>query len=431
MYEPLLVDLVSWIALAIIVVGLCQTALYIVQIAAAAWAMFRRPPENRSWVIWKRYHALCPPISLIVPAFNEALTIKESLKSLTSLEYPNFEVIVVNDGSTDDTLNLIIEEWALEPDTRYYETELPHQRIKGVYCSADKRVTLVDKDNGGKGDAQNAGVDVSRNPLICVIDGDSLLEPDALLRAVRPFIEDPEKTIAVGGTIRLANGSKFGNGRVSDLQLPSSSVSMLQVVEYLRAFLIARLAWSSLDTLMLISGAFSMFRKTELVEVGGFTPKSLGEDLDVIVKLHKHMRDHGREYRVGFVPDPVCWTEAPESLEILARQRMRWQKGAMEVFWRYRNMLFNPRYGRIGMIGYAQLLIFDILGPIAEALGFLDPREGEDGVEAVLEVRQRARPHGVNGVEGLRCRAVFEAVAPQPVEDEALEFGCRVTVRGL
>lgn len=371
MHSPLIVELVTWFALAIIVVGLSQTALYIFQIGAAAWAMFRNPPENKSRVIWQRYNALCPPISLIVPAFNEALTIKESLTSLTSLEYPNFEVVVVNDGSLDNTRDLIIEEWGLVPDMRYYDRELSHQPIKGLYTSADNRLTLVDKRNGGKADAQNAGVNVSKNPLVCVIDGDSVLEPDALLRAVRPFIEDPDRVIAVGGTIRLANGSTFRNGRVSDLRLPNGAISMFQVVEYLRAFLIARLAWSSLDTLMLISGAFSMFRKKELVEVGGFTPGSLGEDLDVVVKLHKHMRDQKRDYRIGFVPDPVCWTEAPESLKILSRQRLRWQKGAIEVFWRYRHMLFNPRYGRIGLLGFAQLLIFDILGPIAEALGYI------------------------------------------------------------
>ncbi len=356
----------------VIACGLAQTAVYLLQLVLAAMALFRRPPVERATLLWRRYSDVAPPVALVVPAYNEEMNVVESVRSLLSMEYPAYEVIVVNDGSRDATLDRLIEAYQLHLVTRPYEEALSHAPVRATYASQfSNRLFVVDKENGGKADAQNAGINVSRAPLFCVIDADLILEPDALLRAVHPFIDDPVRTIAVGGTIRIANGSEVSGGRVSNVRLPRKLLPLLQIVEYLRAFLMARLAWSRINSLMLVSGAFGIFRRREAVEVGGFTKGSMGEDLDFIVKLHRHMRDNRRDYRIEFIPEPVCWTEAPESLDVLGKQRSRWQRGSLEVFFRYRSMLFNPRYGRIGFLGFGHILLVDVIGPIIEVLGYI------------------------------------------------------------
>jgi cellulose synthase/poly-beta-1,6-N-acetylglucosamine synthase-like glycosyltransferase len=365
----LVATILSWF---IIGAGLAQTAIYLLQLVVAGYALSKRPPVARSALLWQRYGDVAPPIALLVPAYNEQLNVVESVQSMLALEYPNFEVIVINDGSKDQTLQHLIEAFKLVKFHRPYEETLVHEPIRGLYSSPmTERLFVVDKENGGKADAQNAGINVCRAPLFCVIDGDSILEPDALMRAAQPFIDDPERTIAVGGTIRIANGSKIEAGRVREVRLPRRLLPLFQVVEYLRAFLMARLAWSRINTLMLVSGAFGMFRRAEVVAVGGFTKGSMGEDLDLVIKLHRHMRDKKREYLIQFIPEPVCWTEAPETLSVLARQRSRWQRGALECFFRYRAMFFNPRYGRVGFLGFGHIFIVDVLGPVAEVLGYI------------------------------------------------------------
>lgn len=369
--SQVLLDVAGVVAWIVIAFGLIQTTVYLVQLAIAAYALARRPPVARSSLLWHRYGDVAPPISLIVPAYNEAMNVVESVHSLLALEYPAYEVIVVNDGSKDETLARLIHSFELVALQRPYEETLKHEPIRGIYGSPrSDRLIVVDKSNGGKADAQNAGINVCRAPIFCVIDGDSILEPDALLRAMQPFIEDPERTIAVGGTVRIANNSIIESGRVKAVRLPKKMLPLFQVVEYLRAFLMARLAWSRVNTLMLVSGAFGVFRRREAVAVGGFTKGSMGEDLDFVVKLHRFMLDSKKEYRIEFVPEPVCWTEAPETWAVLARQRSRWQRGSLEVFARHRKMLFNPRYGRVGFLGFGHILVVDILGPIMEVLGY-------------------------------------------------------------
>lgn len=361
--------IVAWI---VIIFGLIQTIVYLLQLVIAAYALSRRPPVARSSLLWHRYGDIAPPISLIVPAYNEQMNIVESVHSMLALEYPAYEVIVVNDGSKDETLQRLIDAFELVSFRRSFEETIKHEPIRGIYASPrSDRLFVVDKFNGGKADAQNAGINVCRAPIFCVIDGDSILEPDALLRAVQPFIEDPERVIAVGGTIRIANNSTIEGGRVKTVRLPTRVLPLFQVAEYLRAFLMARLAWSHVNTLMLVSGAFGVFRRREAVAVGGFTKGSMGEDLDFVIKLHRYMLDKKKEYRIEFIPEPVCWTEAPETLAVLARQRSRWQRGALEVFFRYRSMLFNPRYGRVGFLGFGHMLVVDVLGPIMEVFGYI------------------------------------------------------------
>ncbi|APR53185.1 glycosyltransferase family 2 protein [Sphingomonas koreensis] len=361
-------EIVTWFVIA---TGLIQILLYIVQLIAAAIALHRRPAMPSTMVLWDRYADLAPPIAVIAPAYNEELSIIESVEALLALHYPEFEVLVVNDGSKDGTLARLIGHYELAPVRRYYDLAVENRPIRGLYANpAHPRLLVIDKENGGKADAMNAGINVARAPLVCVIDADTLLEADALIRVVRPFVEDPVRTVAVGGTIRIANGCRIENGRVIEPRLPRNILALFQVVEYLRAFLMARLGLSQMQTLMIISGAFGLFRRSSAVEVGGFSQNTVGEDMELVVKLHRHMRDRKRDYRITYIPEPVSWTEAPESFSILANQRARWQRGSLETYRKHRDMFLNPRYGRIGFVGFGQVWIVDVIGPIIEIAGY-------------------------------------------------------------
>jgi cellulose synthase/poly-beta-1,6-N-acetylglucosamine synthase-like glycosyltransferase len=308
---------------------------------------------------------------LLAPAFNEELSIVESINSLLALRYPDFEVIVINDGSKDGTLERVIGHFGLARVERYHDLAVQHQPIRGLYASPRlPRLLLVDKENGGKSDALNAGINVARAPVFCSMDADSLLEPDALIRAVRPFVEEPRKTLAVGGTIRIANGSRIEAGQVVDMRLPRNFLGLVQIVEYLRAFLMARLALSAMQSLTVISGAFGLFQRRAVMDVGGYSHGTVGEDMELVIKLHRLYRERKEDYSIDFIPEPVCWTEVPESLAVLGRQRARWQRGALETFFRHKKMLFNPRYGRVGFLGFGHILVVDVLGPLVEVLGY-------------------------------------------------------------
>jgi cellulose synthase/poly-beta-1,6-N-acetylglucosamine synthase-like glycosyltransferase len=359
---------ITWVVLAS---GVIQNLLQIAQLCVAAATLHRRPPVSDPALLWQRYGDVAPAITMIAPAFNEEATIVSSVRSMLALRYPDYEVIIVNDGSTDGTLALLEREFDLLPESPFYEPLLPHQPIRAIYRSAAfGRLRVIDKVNGGKADAQNAAINLSGTPLFCVVDGDSLLEQDALIRAVQPFVDEPERMIAVGGSLRIANGSPIRDGQVRQVDVPHKLLPRIQIVEYLRSFLMARLAWSQINCLMIISGAFGLFRKDVVVEVGGYTAGSMGEDLDIVIRLHRHMRDSRREYRIGFVPEPMCWTEVPESLRVLSRQRARWQNGALDCFFRYRGMALNPRYGRVGLLGFSQMIVVDLVGPVVEVLGY-------------------------------------------------------------
>ena len=366
-----LADAAGIIAWFVIAAGLLQVLLYIVQLVFAAVALHKRPPFEPTAALWQRYADLAPPIAIIAPAYNEALTIEESVKALLALEYPDFEVIVVNDGSRDATMDVLAERFQVRTIERFHDLAVEHQPIRGIYANPDlPRLLVVDKENGGKADAMNAGINVARAPLVCVIDADTLLEPDALLRVVRPFVEEPVKTVAAGGTIRIANGCKVDAGRVVETRLPRSFLALVQIVEYLRAFLLARLGLSQMQALMIISGAFGLFRRDVTVEVGGFSQNTVGEDMELVVKLHRHMRRRKQPYRISYVPEPVSWTEAPESLKILGNQRSRWQRGSLETFFKHRDMFLNPRYGRVGWLGFGQVFVVDVIGPLIEVAGY-------------------------------------------------------------
>lgn len=315
---------------------------------------------------------LTPPISLLVPAHNEMLNIVESIHSLLRLNYGSYEIVVINDGSTDDTLKVLWECFELRPSNEPVRVLLPTEEIRGVYRSlAHANLVVVDKVQGGKYDALNAGLNVSRYPLFCSIDADSLIEENALLRLVKPFIEAPQETVAAGGIVRVANGCQVVDGRVVRVGLPKSRIAVMQVVEYLRAFLAGRAGWSAIQALMIISGAFGLYRKKEIVEIGGYSGNTDTEDAELVVRLHKAMSDAGRRYRIIFIPDPVCWTEVPETWSVLVRQRSRWHRGLLQTLWVYRDMFLRRRYGALGTVAMPWFLVFELLGPVVEILGYI------------------------------------------------------------
>jgi cellulose synthase/poly-beta-1,6-N-acetylglucosamine synthase-like glycosyltransferase len=313
---------------------------------------------------------LLPQVAILAPAYNEAATCRDSVRAMLKLHYPNHEVIVINDGSKDDTLDILIEEFRLYRSSRVASDAIATKPIKAIYESRDPlRLVVVDKENGGKADSLNAGLNVARAPLVCAVDADSLLESDALLLSVKPFLEDPA-TIAVGGTIRIANGCSVEHGRVTKVVSPTSMLAKFQAIEYMRAFLGGRVAFSFVNALLIISGAFGVFRRDAMLAIGGFFPDTVGEDMEIVVRMHRTWREAKKEYRIVFIPEPVCWTEVPESLKILHRQRNRWQRGTVDSLWFHRKMIFNPKYGVIGTFAFPYFLLFEMFGPAVEATGY-------------------------------------------------------------
>jgi len=312
------------------------------------------------------------PISILVPAYNEEKTIVESIRSLLALHYPDFEVIVVNDGSKDHTMNVLIEAFELDRVRRVHPQSAPCKTIRAICASRrHPNLTVVDKENGGKSDALNAGLNLSRCPLVCMVDADSMLEPDSLLRMVRPFILDPELTVAVGGKIRIANGCEVRGGQVVKARIPSTFLPLMQTVEYIRAFQMARLSWSRVQSVVILSGAFCLYKRSPTLKVGGLSHGTVGEDMELTVKLHRYFLESRIPYRVRYLPDPVCWTEAPSTLKILKSQRTRWARGMLEVLSKHRDMILSPRYKMPGILGLGYFFFFDAIGPIIEFLGFI------------------------------------------------------------
>ena len=314
---------------------------------------------------------LAPSISILVPAYNEGAGIIDTVRSLLAIDYPNYEIIVINDGSTDDTSQRLAEAFGLRPVRRPAPPVLPHRPARAVYVPSSRlNLSLIEKENGGKSDALNAGISFSSADLFCSIDGDSVLEQNALAKTALPFIEDPYRTVATGGMVRVANGCRVEHGRVLQVALPRARLAMFQVVEYVRAFFGTRTGWTAINGLLIVSGAFGLFRRDAVIAAGGYRTDTLGEDLELVVRLHRSCRRAGRPYRIEYVPDPVCWTEAPETIPYLRNQRRRWQRGAIEAVLFNRGMLFNPRYRTAGLLALPAMLIFEILGPVVELCGY-------------------------------------------------------------
>jgi cellulose synthase/poly-beta-1,6-N-acetylglucosamine synthase-like glycosyltransferase len=316
--------------------------------------------------------SLTPPVSIVIPAFNEEPMIVNSVATALSVEYPEFEVIVVNDGSNDRTLRRLIETFDLEGSEKPYRATLPTSRIRRVYYSRKyPNFYVIDKENGGKADALNAGVNLARYRYICNTDADTIFEKDSLLRIVRPIVRDPRRVVAVGGQVRVGNGFRVKGGEIVSRSLPSALLPTFQIIEYLRTFLGNRVGWSAINAMLLISGAFGCWRRDVLVSVGGFNREITGEDLELNMRFHRVLRKRGEEYAVVSLPDPVCWTEAPEDLSSFYQQRNRWHRVLLESFYAHREMLLNPAFGSVGLLGMPYYLFFEIIGPFMEVLSYL------------------------------------------------------------
>lgn len=363
-----------WLTSMIILIIQCsQNAIYLINIFLALPEFIHaRARASRLSEWWMITSEATPPVSILVPAYNEEATIVESVRSMLTLRYPEYEMIIVNDGSKDQTLARLMAAFNLRPVKRAIPRRLSYQQVLDVYACHDlPNLVVVDKANGGKADALNAAMDLASHPYVCSVDADSLLDSDALIRAVRPFIDHPETTLAVGGTIRVANGCTVRAGQVLEVRPPYHWLELFQAVEYLRAFLLTRMAWTRSDSVTIISGAFGIFRRDTLLELGGYAHGTVGEDMELVVRMQRWAAEKGVNHSVCHVPDPVCWTEAPSSLKVLSRQRTRWQRGLCETLWRHRNMLFRPRFGRVGMLALPSFVIFDVVSPLLELLGLV------------------------------------------------------------
>jgi cellulose synthase/poly-beta-1,6-N-acetylglucosamine synthase-like glycosyltransferase len=309
------------------------------------------------------------PVTIIVPAYDEEPVIVHSVRSLLASHYRELQVMVVNDGSKDGTLAALRTAFDLVPVDRVPRAKLPSAPVRAVYaCPHDDRLLVIDKENGGKADALNCGIRYAAFPLFCAVDSDTMLDPAALARLVWSFQAEPE-TVATGGIVRIVNGSLLDDGRLREVRTPRSVLVNVQIVEYLRAFLAGRAGWSRLNMLLIISGAFGLFRRETVVEAGGYDTRTVGEDAELIVRLHRHCREQRRRYKITFVADPICWTEAPSTADQLRAQRDRWQRGLLETLWRHRGMMLRPRYGGIGLVALPFFLIFEALGPVVEVCG--------------------------------------------------------------
>ena len=315
---------------------------------------------------------LLPPVSIILPAYNEEKTIVESVTSLLFIKYPNYELLVVNDGSKDNTLQVLIDSFNLIKTDYVYRCSIDTEEVRGIYISKEYRsLVVIDKGNGGKADALNAGINISRYPYFCAIDADSILGEDALARLIIPFVHDPLRTTAVGGIVKAANGAHIEKGRLLRERLPKNPLVIFQTIEYARSFLMGRMGLSVINSLLIISGALGLFRKEDVLKVAGYKRKSLGEDMLLVVSLHKQKLRERKPYRICFLHDSVCWTEIPSDLKTLKKQRVRWQMGLLESITENRDMFLNPRYGVVGLFSIPFYFFSEIIPPFLEFIGYM------------------------------------------------------------
>jgi cellulose synthase/poly-beta-1,6-N-acetylglucosamine synthase-like glycosyltransferase len=318
-----------------------------------------------------RESVVTPPATIIMPAWNEQDIIVQSVSSILKTDYPNLEVVVVDDGSTDETLVRLVNAFRLVEMDLIYRPRLPTRPIRAFYMNPRiPNLLVISKDNGGKPDALNVGINTCRTPYFCTLDSDCLLERDALLRLMRPIIRSPLNTVASGGIVRILNGCEVKDGQVVKVGLPQGRVERFQVVEYLRSFLFGRTGWNLLGGTLIVSGAFAVFHRETVIDAGGFKHDTVTEDMDLIVQIHHWAIHKKRKIKMNFTSDPVCWTECPATLANLSKQRRRWQMGLFQTLWKYSEMLFNRKYGMIGMLSFPFQLYIEGFGAAVEFLGY-------------------------------------------------------------
>lgn len=324
-------------------------------------------------------NGILPNVSIIAPAYNEELTIVESVNSLLNLKYPDYELVVVNDGSLDNTLNILISYFNLKRVDYKFDMKLQTKEVQGVYMNRSlPKLIVVDKINGGKADALNVGINISKKEYFCGIDADSMLENDALLKLTSQILDESVETPALGGNIFPINGCTVSKGHIEKIGIPKSNLAKFQMIEYIRAFMSGRLGWAYLNNLLIVSGAFGLFRKERVISVGGYLTSSgkykkdtMGEDMEIVVRINRLMRDLGLKYKICYSFNANCWTEVPEDVQTLKKQRYRWHKGLIDILLFHKSMLFNPRYGSTGLLAMPYFFVFEMMGPIIEAQGYV------------------------------------------------------------
>jgi len=376
MVEAFIIDVNIYLIFYFVTINMIYIILFILAIIASKKQVMLAKTRKYSLLFSEK---LLPGISIIAPAYNESVSIVESVSSLLNLKYPNYEVVVVNDGSKDETLKILIDYFKLERKHPTHKNSVNTKTIRGIYKTKTiPNLVVVDKVNGGKADALNVGINVSQHDYVCGIDADSILDTDALLKLSSAMLDDTMPYVAMGGNIYPANGFTFDKGKVEEKHIPKETVCRLQTIEYLRAFTSGRIGWSELRSLMIISGAFGLFKKDALIETGGYLTSSsklkkdtVGEDMELVVRLTKQAIENKDPHRVAYVYNAYCYTELPSDLNTLLKQRNRWQRGLIDILSYHRNIGFNPKYKQIGLIGYPYFFIFEFLGPFFEAQGYL------------------------------------------------------------
>ena len=363
------IELIAW---AIIVYMLAAGMIYLLLFLVASPKINKEKRLNRSEQIEEMsINKDTYPISVLVPAFNEEAGVVSTIRSLLSLNYPQYEVIVINDGSTDATSEKVMSQFQMKPIDLAVRTYFKTGKIIRAYKSSiHPNLFLIEKENGGKADALNAGINFSQYPYFAAIDGDSILEQDALLKTIKPIIDSGGRVTATGGTVRIANGCRINKGVIEQVALPKKPLEIMQIIEYFRAFLIGRLGFSRVNILLIVSGAFGVFEKSRVIKVGGYKTDTVGEDMELIVRLHRSIKDEKSNQRIEYIQDPVCWTEAPSTKASLRVQRIRWQRGLAETLWTHRKMVFNPKYKGIGLFSVPYYIMIELLSAVFEVLGY-------------------------------------------------------------
>ena len=322
---------------------------------------------------------MLPSISIIAPAYNEEKTIVESINSLLNLKYPEYELIVVNDGSRDSTLDTVIQRFSLNRVDYIIDSRINTKEVRGVYMNSSMpNLIVVDKKNGGKADSLNVGINISNKEYFCCIDSDSLLEDESLLKLASLELDMGVETPALGGNIFAANGCTIDHGTLTNIAIPKNFIARLQTVEYIRAFMTGRLGWANINGLLIISGAFGLFRKERVQNVGGYLTSSgryakdtVGEDMELVVRIRRHMEELNQKYKIAYAFNANCWTEVPEEYDFLKKQRIRWHNGLIDVLFFHKKMIFNPKHRITGLVSMPYFLIFEVIGPVFEIQGYI------------------------------------------------------------
>lgn len=366
----LLSTILIWVEWIVIGYFTLVNTYYAVILVTASMEMGRYMLEIRGEAFWRVLASkVAPRISVLAPAYNEATNIQDSVQGLLTLEYPNLEVVLVNDGSSDATMDVLKQAFELRPVHPIYQKRLYTKPIRALYRSElHSNLAVVDKERGGKADALDAALCIATGELVCSIDADTIIEADALARMVRPFLASDD-VLAVGGTVRVANGCEIRGGRVVSTRVSRRPLAGFQVIEYLRAFLFGRLGLNYLGGNLIISGAFGLFRRESVLSAGGYAHDTVSEDMELVVRLRRRGYEQKGPHHVRFIPDPVAWTEVPTNLNQLRRQRDRWHRGLAEVLWRHKKMFLNPRYGKLGMLSFPYFVLVELLAPLMEVIG--------------------------------------------------------------